>query len=612
MMDEPENSIEASVHRSRPDVLWVVSCVLITAIASFLRFFWLTLKPLHHDEGVNGWFLTNLFRDGQYHYDPANYHGPTLYYISLAFVEAFGLETVSIRASVAIFGVLIVICAFFLRRYIGNIGSLFAALFLALSPVLVFISRYFIHEMFFVFLSLAIVLAMVYFIERRRPGYVAIGWTVLVLLVCFLPSTLKLGTALGGENQTAVWAFRAGFFVIELVLIGLVVRMLLTWNNGRPMYFLLAVACVALMFATKETAFITIGTMLIACASIWIWRKIFKVADPVIEGEARQDPPAMTSEPDDRHLNWSNFQAALGTSTDKILLIAASTLVFIYLIVLFFSSFFSNWPGVKAAVDAYAIWTKTGSKDHTQNGIWAYLHWGLETEAPIFILAAIGSLIAMVRARHRLAMFVALWAFGLFAAYTIIPYKTPWLAISFMLPMCIIAGYAINELAVAKNASLKILAGLFAVTATAVLAYQTYALNFVHYDYEDQAMIYAHTNREFDELVGKIEYYAEKSGRRTDARIEIVSPDYWPMVWSLRNYKQAAFHGRLVDNTDAEMIVAKQVEQDAEVIRRYSAKYVFIGPYHLRSGVDLILLIRKDLADSDAKELYKISDLPVR
>jgi predicted membrane-bound mannosyltransferase len=223
------------------------------------------------------------------------------------------------------------------------------------------------------------------------------------------------------------------------------------------------------------------------------------------------------------------------------------------------------------------------------------------------ILAAIGGLIAFVKARHRVAMFVTLWAFGLFLAYTIIPYKTPWLAISFMVPMCIVAGYAINELAIAKNASLKILAGLFAVSATVALAYQSYDLNFVHYDDEDRALIYAHTSREFDEMVKKIEYYAEKSGRGKDAKIDIVSPDYWPMVWYMRDYKQANFHGALINSTDAEMIVAKKTDQDTEVVRRFSAKYVYIGPYHLRSGVDLVLLIKKDLADSDAKELYRLS-----
>ena len=102
---------------------WLLSCAVITVVATFLRFYMLALKPLHHDEGVNGFFLTNLFRDGVYKYDPANYHGPTLYYISLAFTKVFGLETIPIRASVAIFGVLIV---FFLIKEPHGIARLWS------------------------------------------------------------------------------------------------------------------------------------------------------------------------------------------------------------------------------------------------------------------------------------------------------------------------------------------------------------------------------------------------------------------------------------------------------------------------------------------------------
>src|SRR5580765_8689316 len=87
---------------SRPDYFWLGSAGLITAIAAFLRFFWLDLKPLHHDEGVNGFFLTNLVKDGIYKYDPGNYHGPTLYYIALPFAKLFGLQTIPVRMSVAI------------------------------------------------------------------------------------------------------------------------------------------------------------------------------------------------------------------------------------------------------------------------------------------------------------------------------------------------------------------------------------------------------------------------------------------------------------------------------------------------------------------------------
>ena len=600
-MTENSESVELATpqdEQDRPDLVWYLSCVLITVTATFLRFFWLALKPLHHDEGVNGWFLTNLFRDGTYRYDPANYHGPTLYYISLAFAKVFGLETNSVRASVAVWGVLVVLLAFFLRRYIGRVGSLFAALFLALSPGMVYISRYFIHEMFFVFLSFGIVVSVVLFIEKRKAGIFAIAWMALILLVAFLPSTLKLASAIG-RTETAVMAFGAGFFIIEVILIGLVVKMLLGWDNGRPIYVLLAVASASLMFATKETAFITLGTMAIACVCVWLWRKIFRVTDQ----------PDGTSEEDihDSHLTWANFRAGLGSGVDLILIIGASVLTFAYLAVLFFSSFFTYAEGVKGAVEAYAIWTKTGSKDHTQNGIWAYLKWGMESEAPIFLLSAVGILIAFVKAKHRFAMFASLWAFGLFAAYTIIPYKTPWLAISFLLPMCIAAGYAINELAGAKNLSLKLIGVLLAAAATITLAYQTYELNFVRYDNEDEPYIYAHTSREFLDLVQKINYFAVKSGRGLDTKVEIVSPDYWPMVWYLRNYKQANFHGRFVDTTDAELIVMKKNDQDQEAIRRYGARYVYVDQYHLRSGVDLVLLVRRDLADGDAKELYRLT-----
>ena len=596
MTKTDELEINEENHAGR-DWLWIACAALITLAATVLRFYNLALKPFHHDEGVNGFFLTTLFRDGTYKYDPANYHGPTLYYISLAFAKVFGLETVPVRASVAIFGVLTVVLTLFLRRYLGRIGSLIAAMFLALSPGMVFTSRYFIHETLFVFLSLAIVASIVFFIERAKAGIFAVASAVLILLVCFLPSTLNLANYLGSRSETALWAFRAGFFIIEIALVVTVMRMLMTWNNGRPIYLLLASACTSLYFATKETAFITLGTMLIACGCVYVWKRIYR------PDRTFDDSYAI----DDSFLKWPNFREAVGGRTDLLLILAAAAAIFIYLGVLFFSSFFTYPDGVKAAFEAYALWTKTGSKDHTQNGMWAYFEWGFQSEAPIFILSALGTLVAFVRAKHRFAMFAGLWAFGLLAAYTIIPYKTPWLALSFLLPMCLVAGYGIDRLAASKNASLRTLAVILAGGAAAWLGYQSYQTNFVRYDDEDTAYVYAHTKREFLDLINEIDHYAEKSGKGKDAKIEIVSPDYWPMVWYVKDYKQANFHGRLVDTTDAEMIVAKKDEQDAEVIRRYSSRYEYIGSYALRPGVDLVLLVRKDLAD-DGQELFRLND----
>lgn len=663
-----EEELKSQAGENRFDLPWLASCAVVTAAATFLRFFMLGLKPFHHDEGVNGFFLTNLFRDGVYKYDPANYHGPTLYYITLAFTKVFGLETIPVRASVAIFGVLMVVLAFFLRRYIGKIGALAAAVFLTLSPGMVFISRYFIHEIFFVFLSLAVVLSIVFFVEKRKSGVFAIGWMVLLVFVCFLPSALSLASSLGGTSSSAVWAFRIAFFIVEAVLVYFVIRMLLDWDSGRPVYLLLASASVALMFATKETGFITIGTMMIACVSVWIWRGLienetiqrkkfsiilavhavlgivalvyyrslidagnwyydnflgeYKISEPfafysivalgfvtmltwaVYLFYYRKENTTELTEP--AALTWKNFRGGIGPGNDLLLMIAAVATIFIYLSVLFFSSFFTYAEGVGKAFEAYMIWTKTGSKDHTQNGIFGYLKWGLKVEAPLLMLSTLGALIALLKAKHRFAMFTAFWAFGLFAAYTIIPYKTPWLALSFYLPMCIIAGYGINELLAAKKSALKAVGAASLVLASVVLAYQTYDLNFVRYDDEEMGYVYAHTKRPMLDLVAKIEYYAEKSGKGTDASVEIVSPDYWPLTWYLNKYKKAIFHGNLTDVNASELIVAKKDDQDVDVLKRYSAHYKFVDVYPLRPGVDLTLLVRKDLADKDAKDLYKL------
>ena len=650
-----QQTTETQVEKPGYDLWWLISCAVITAIATGLRFAALGLKPFHHDEGVNGWFLTTLFRDGTYKYDPANYHGPTLYYISLAFTKAFGLQTLPVRWSVAIWGVFMVVLAFWLRKYIGKTGSLFAALFLALSPGMVFISRYFIHEIFFVFLALAIVVAIVQFIEREKAGLLALGWTGLMLLVCFFPSTLRLAALIATEGTTAIFALQIGFFLIELILVIFVLRMLMAWRDGRPIYFLLASASASLMFATKETGFISLGTMLIAIVCVMLWEKINQIKaiaekptnrliaifilpllaaayyyDAVWEGlkwfyehlvkgsdhftsvryliviltmstlaafvvfiiQSLREPelPAGYESP-----TWSKFNAGLGSGIDLVLIVLSALVVFVYIWILFFTSFFTYQEGIGRSIEAYNIWTKTGSKDHTQNGPFGYLKWGMQLEAPLLILSALGLFIALFRVKHRFALFAGFWAFGLFLAYSIIPYKTPWLMLSFLLPMAISGGYAINELSQSKEIANRIAAVVLALLACVILAWQTYDLNFVNYDNDRRPYVYAHTSREYLSMLDEIDKVAERAGQDKQARIQIVSPDYWPLVWDLREYPNAGFHGRIVDGGSAEMIIAKKSAQDAEAMRKYSGEYDYFASYKLRPGVDLVLYVRKDL-----------------
>src|SRR4051794_14175479 len=62
---------------------WMGAATAAVATGTLLRLCQLSLKPLHHDEGINGFFLLSLFREGIYRYNAANYHGPTLYYFAM-------------------------------------------------------------------------------------------------------------------------------------------------------------------------------------------------------------------------------------------------------------------------------------------------------------------------------------------------------------------------------------------------------------------------------------------------------------------------------------------------------------------------------------------------
>ena len=75
---------------------------LILALAAFLRFFLLGIKPPHFDEGINGWFVDQVMKNGFYRYDPTNYHGPLHFYVLLLSQSLFGRNLWAIRLPVVL------------------------------------------------------------------------------------------------------------------------------------------------------------------------------------------------------------------------------------------------------------------------------------------------------------------------------------------------------------------------------------------------------------------------------------------------------------------------------------------------------------------------------
>jgi len=202
----------------------------------------------------------------------------------------------------------------------------------------------------------------------------------------------------------------------------------------------------------------------------------------------------------------------------------------------------------------------------------------------------------MVQRRNRLAVFAGIWAFVLLAAYSAIPYKTPWVLLNIIVPMSIVGGAGIQILRdyFAEHYS-RSLAHFFpaalSMFALAICFYQSVQLSFFHYDDERYVYPYVQTRRDFLSLVAEInQVAAARGGMQT--RVAVLTPDYWPLPWYLRDYRNVAYFGKMTP-TDFPIVVGS-LSQMVELQRLLGGRYQIKGWYPLRPGVDLVLYVANE------------------
>ncbi len=114
--------------------------ILILAIG--FRFALLPIKPPHSDEGVMGWFADQIAANGYYKYDPTNYHGPFHYYAVFFFKLLLGRNLWALRLPSAILGVGVVYLLAQFKPYVGRFSAYTVAVLAAVSPGLIYFSRF--------------------------------------------------------------------------------------------------------------------------------------------------------------------------------------------------------------------------------------------------------------------------------------------------------------------------------------------------------------------------------------------------------------------------------------------------------------------------------------
>jgi uncharacterized protein (TIGR03663 family) len=231
---------------------WWLAAGLILAVVVALR---IDERPLHTDEAVHTIKFRGLWDAGVYRYDPHEYHGPSLYYATWAVARAAGAprfadtEIGLYRLVPVLFGVGLILLLPLLGDGLGRGAVFWGGVFTAVSPAMVFYSRYYIHEMLLVFFTLLLLVAL----WRRFQGGGMVWCAVAGVAVGLMQATKETFVLALAALALAVLATRVwNRFVVPAGSAAAPLPVAWRWPCG-----LLAVGLALLVSVTLFTAFFT-------------------------------------------------------------------------------------------------------------------------------------------------------------------------------------------------------------------------------------------------------------------------------------------------------------------------------------------------------------------
>ncbi len=513
---------------------WSLLLLLIAAAAIGLRTVELTRRPMHADEAVQAAIFRGLWLRGEYAYNPDEFHGPSMPYATLPSAWLSGAKSfaetteTTYRIVPVCFGIGLILLVGCLADALGRPAALSASLLAAISPAMVFYSRYYIHETLLAFFTLCAVFS---------------AWRYL--------------------------------------------------RSGKLAWCLAAGVAMGLMQATKETAPLSYLAAIAALGLIWLGSRSRETSESRL------------------HLPWWHF--ALGAIAP--LFVAA----------VLYSSFFTHPRGLVDAVLTYEPWLRRAGGHSLHANPWYFflqrLGWWQLKDGPVYselliiVLAAIGCLAALFPigrlrgdANTNFLRWLCFYTLFLTAGYSIIPYKTPWCVLQFLLGMILMAGVGAAAIVRAiPTIPLKAIVALALIAATGQLGWQSYRASFVQPADPENPWVFAHTSPGLVDLAGLVEQFAEAHPESHALPIKIIwqDPYYWPLPWYLRRFENVEpWTGLPADLNAAVVISSPQFDKDLTPVLEQT--HLMTGYYELRPQVLAQLWVREDVWEAHLRKLGRL------
>ena len=304
--------------------------LLLAVIALILRLWALGARAVSFDECQHLYFAWQPYSVGSiFKFDPLSgpiTHGPFLFLANTLMYALFGVSDFTSRLASAFFGTALVVLPYFLRKWLGRLGALAAAVMLMVSPFLLFYSRDNLHEIYGAVWSMLMAIAFLRFLDERKAKYLYL-----------------FGAAAGLYLCTKAVGYIMGFIVVAFAVVALFWERLAEPAARRVRQIGAAVGALALVLTVWLTqrpvapgaAGSELLPVLVVLACLF---GAAVLAGLTLRREGKERPVALAL----ASVRWPSFLGMVGIG--------------LAVIVLLYTSFFTNPRGIGGPINQLSYW----------------------------------------------------------------------------------------------------------------------------------------------------------------------------------------------------------------------------------------------------------------
>jgi len=273
----------------------------------------------------------------------------------------------------------------------------------------------------------------------------------------------------------------------------------------------------------------------------------------------------------------------------------AAALGFVVPYLLFYSSFGSNPSGLLDGFRSYFLQAERLSDNRHDYPWWYHLrylglvpsggpNWG---QYLLLALGLVGGIQALFKSASRAHRVVAILTFGLLVIHSIVSYKTPWLLLTPVIGLVLLAAEFLAKLLKYSKRGILAVAVILPLTMAQSFAKSSLALDRYPGDVRNP-YFYEQAPRGLLRLPARIEQL--QVAQSEPLRVAIVSPEHaWPLPWYLRHQQQIGYFTEPPPNlTDWDIVVwDDQMGEAPDPLMNYPVGEI----YSLRPNVMLFVYI---------------------